>query len=91
MPNQAGINFNDGTYQGKDANNIYHGYRGLSMNPQSSPENVAHGQQMTSSFESAAQNTSAGYNGVVHNPQTSDAAKYSAAEKMGNMPNWGKK
>jgi len=26
-----------------------------------------HGQQMMSSFESAAKNTSAGYNGVVHN------------------------
>lgn len=88
MPNQAGIDFTNNTYNGKNANNVYHGYNGLAKNPQSSPSKIAHGEAMTQSFQDAARNTAAGYNGVIHNPQTSSAAKESAAAKTANMPKW---
>ena len=88
MPNQAGINFNDNTYKGKNVDNVYHGYNGLAKNPQSSASEAARGDAMTQSFRDAARNTQAGYNGVVHNPQTSSAAKENAAAKSANMPKW---
>ncbi|ORY83583.1 hypothetical protein BCR35DRAFT_352037 [Leucosporidium creatinivorum] len=88
MPNKAGIDFSSGTYQGKNANNVYQGYNGVVHNPQTSAGAKAHASEMMSSFQDAARNTSAGYNGVVHNPQTSSEAKYNASNSLNNLPKW---
>ena len=88
MPNQEGIDFNNNTYNGKNANNVYHGYKGLAKNPQSSASDAARGEAMTQRFQVAARNTANGYNGVIHNPQTSAGAKAQAADKLTNMPKW---
>ncbi|GAA5833252.1 hypothetical protein JCM5353_007926 [Sporobolomyces roseus] len=93
MPNQAGINFTtqnpQGQYNGKNANNVYNGYRGLLMNPQSSPQDRARAHEMMAKFENTAQHVAGGYKGAINSDKVSDQAKAEAAWKLSNMPKWG--
>ncbi|KAM0755587.1 hypothetical protein T439DRAFT_375920 [Meredithblackwellia eburnea MCA 4105] len=93
MPNQAGINFNNPygpatTSSGQNANDVYHGHRGVTMNPQTSESAKFSSGQTMNSFQDAARNTAAGFNGVMHNPQSSEGAKAHAEAKLNNMPKW---
>ncbi|GAA5956076.1 hypothetical protein JCM3765_005447 [Sporobolomyces pararoseus] len=87
----SGLNFSSGphgTYQGKDANDAYHGYRGTMMNPQTSSEGKAHAHSMMSHMENAAHSAQHGYQGTMQNPQASDQAKADASSKLGHVPKW---
>ncbi|GAA5906556.1 uncharacterized protein JCM6883_004515 [Sporobolomyces salmoneus] len=87
----SGVHFGSGphgTYQGKDANDVYHGARGTIMNPQTSPESKAEAHSLMIQFEHAAHDAYHGYRGTEHNPQASEQAKAEASSRMGNLPKW---
>jgi len=92
MPNKAGIDFTNNTYNGKNADNVYHGYRGLSMNPNVTQSDRNHGAAVRDSFQDASRNTYAGYNGVSLNPTAGSAAQrnaeYMMREMKGNQHGW---
>ncbi|KAK4330053.1 hypothetical protein RTBOTA2_005373 [Rhodotorula toruloides] len=62
----------------KNAHNVYHGYDGLSRNPQASPEMQAYAReqmaQMSSKFH--------GQHGAYHNPSSGEQAKSNAMHGM---------
>ncbi|GAA5841329.1 hypothetical protein JCM3766R1_005030 [Sporobolomyces carnicolor] len=78
-----------GTYQGKDANNVYQGYKGLLLNPNSSAEDKKHAHHMMAVFENSRQRHAQALRGALLNPNASAEAKAHAGEKLNTLPNWG--
>ncbi|GAA6019803.1 hypothetical protein JCM11491_000275 [Sporobolomyces phaffii] len=78
-----------GMYHGKDANNVYQGYRGQLLNPHSTPEEKIHAHHMMAVFENAVKSQAQGYRGTIHDPHASLEAKAYAAEKLEGLPSWG--
>ncbi|GAA5967284.1 hypothetical protein JCM3765_005590 [Sporobolomyces pararoseus] len=86
------IDFNQGphgTYQGKDANNVYQGYRGQLLNPHSTAEERTHAHHMMAEFENAIKSHAQGLRGTLYNPNVSEEARLHAAEKLERLPHWG--
>ncbi|GAA5977738.1 hypothetical protein JCM10908_005076 [Rhodotorula pacifica] len=63
---------------GKNPHNVYHGYDGLSKNPQMSPELREYGAQQKSQMS----NEWHGQHGAFHNPSSGAEAKQAAMDKM---------
>ncbi|GAA5988357.1 hypothetical protein JCM5350_004412 [Sporobolomyces pararoseus] len=78
-----------GMYQGKDANNVYQGYRGQLLNPHSTSEERIHAHHMMAEFENVMKSHAQGLRGTLYNPSVSEEVRLLAAEKLERLPHWG--
>ncbi|GAA5913806.1 uncharacterized protein JCM6883_003999 [Sporobolomyces salmoneus] len=78
-----------GTYQGKDANSVYNGYKGEMLNPLATKEEKTHAHHMMTLFENALDAYASGLRGTINNPLASVEAKAAAGVKLTHLPEWG--
>ncbi|GAA6037409.1 hypothetical protein JCM8097_008555 [Rhodosporidiobolus ruineniae] len=89
--NRAGIDFNQHPPRledGKDANRVYQGNKGVINNPNESDEHKKTAQDEMHRFEEAERRTTEGYRGTMQNPNRPVQTKVDAATKLAELPHW---